>query len=96
MSTPARLPATEVQAALGSLAGWRLEDGHLRRDFEFADFVAAFGFMARAALVAERLGHHPDWRNVYNKLTVRLATHDVGGITAHDLELARAMNALFD
>ena len=94
-----RLTDTETAEALGRLnAGleepWRLVDGRLRKGFRFADFVGAFGFMTRAALVAERMDHHPDWRNVYNRVEVDLSTHDAGGLTALDFELARRMEDL--
>lgn len=74
--------------ALTRLDGWSVEDGRLHREFVFADFVEAFGFMASAALCAERRNHHPAWSNVYNRVTVDLWTHDVGGITMFDVELA--------
>ena len=74
--------------------GWEIVDGKLHRVFEFADFSEAFGFMARAALVAEKSDHHPEWRNVYKTVEVVLSTHDAGGVTARDIALARAMNAI--
>ena len=74
--------------------GWRVVDDKLRKKFVFADFVEAFGFMASAALVAERLNHHPEWSNVYNKLDVALTTHDAGGLTSSDVLLAEAMEDL--
>lgn len=89
-----RLDADHVRERLGSLPGWSLQDGKLYREYEFADFVEAFGFMARAALTAERMNHHPEWSNVYNRVTVRLTTHDAGGITDRDLKLAGALNDL--
>ena len=91
---PARLTPTEIRAALATLPAWSEQAGALRREFRFADFVAAFGFMTRVALVAERMQHHPDWHNVWNRVTVSLSTHDAGGITARDVELARAMEQL--
>jgi 4a-hydroxytetrahydrobiopterin dehydratase len=94
MTKAVRLTPAEITAALPSLAGWSHKDNTLQREFRFADFVAAFGFMAKAALVAERMNHHPDWRNVWNRVNVSLSTHDAGGITARDLELARAMSQL--
>jgi 4a-hydroxytetrahydrobiopterin dehydratase len=83
-------------AALAKLAGWSLVDGRdaIRKTFEFKDFNAAFGFMTRVALVAERIDHHPEWFNVYRKVDVTLSTHDAGGLTALDVELAAAMNAI--
>ncbi len=74
---------------------WSLREGKLHKEFRFADFVAAFGFMAQAALLAERQGHHPEWRNVYNRVSVELSTHEAGGVSARDFELAAAMEALF-
>lgn len=90
----ARLDEPEINAALSKLTQWRLQDGKLRRDFKFADFVAAFGFMAQAAIVAETMNHHPEWFNVYNRVTVDLTTHDAGGLTALDVELASRMDAI--
>src|SRR4051794_20170855 len=76
--------------------GWAVVDGRLHREFQFADFVEAFGFMASAALVAEKMDHHPDWSNVYNKVVVDLWSHDVRAITDRDRRLAERMNALAD
>jgi 4a-hydroxytetrahydrobiopterin dehydratase len=89
-----KLTETEIAAALEGLVGWSRDGDKLLREFRFPDFVAAFGFMAAAALIAERMNHHPEWFNVYGTVRVHLATHDAGGITRKDLELARAMNAL--
>jgi 4a-hydroxytetrahydrobiopterin dehydratase len=88
------LPADEITRRLAQLPGWQLSDGCLYRRFEFADFVRAFSFMSAAALVAEAKNHHPDWRNVYRTVEVRLSTHDAGGITELDFELAQKMNDL--
>jgi 4a-hydroxytetrahydrobiopterin dehydratase len=88
------LTADELDALLRDLPEWSLADGKLHREFAFADFVAAFGFMARAALVAERMNHHPEWSNVWNRVTVDLVTHSAGGITASDADLARALDEL--
>lgn len=93
------MSATEIEKRLAELnrAGqdaWTIEGGKLHREFRFADFVQAFAFMSGCALVAERLNHHPEWFNVYNRVRVDLTTHDAGGITEHDFELARAMNGL--
>ena len=89
-----KLSDAEVTAALEGLAGWSRDGDKLLREYRFPDFVAAFGFMAAAALVAERMNHHPEWFNVYGTVRVHLATHDAGGITSNDLELARAMDAI--
>ena len=90
----AKLSDADIATRLAATPGWSLANGKLHRDFKFDDFVAAFGFMARCALVAERMNHHPEWFNVYNKVNVDLATHDAGGITAKDFELAAAMSKL--
>jgi 4a-hydroxytetrahydrobiopterin dehydratase len=74
--------------------GWSIIDGRLHREFVFADFVEAFGFMARCALVAERMDHHPEWFNVYNRVTVDLWSHDAGTITERDVTLATRMGEL--
>jgi 4a-hydroxytetrahydrobiopterin dehydratase len=74
--------------------GWKEEDGKLVRRYQFADFVEAFAWMTAVALVAEKMDHHPDWTNVYNRVDVTLWTHDAGGITARDHELAAAMDRL--
>ena len=78
----------------GSRTPWRLVDGKLHKEFQFADFVAAFGFMAQVALVAERSNHHPEWFNVYRTVRVDLATHDVKGISERDFALADAMDKI--
>jgi 4a-hydroxytetrahydrobiopterin dehydratase len=71
-------------------------NGKLNRAFEVSDFVEAFGFMTKVALEAEKLNHHPEWRNVYNKLNIDLVTHDIGGISNYDIKLAGAINRLYD
>ena len=93
MSRPARIGAAE---ALERLPQWAAADGDrdaIQRTFRFADFNAAFGFMTRAAMMAEKLDHHPEWFNVYNRVEVTLTTHDAGGVTALDAELASLMDA---
>ena len=91
-----RLSIEARTAALAELAGWSEVSGReaIARTFTFRDFNEAFGFMTRVALVAERMNHHPEWRNVYNRVHVVLTTHDAAGVTALDLELAQAMNRL--
>jgi 4a-hydroxytetrahydrobiopterin dehydratase len=90
---PERLDVKQINAALQDLPAWRhdneAERNLLHRDFRFCDFNAAFGFMARVAMMAERLDHHPEWANVYNHVSVKLSTHDAGGITELDFRLAR-------
>jgi 4a-hydroxytetrahydrobiopterin dehydratase len=93
MSAPV-LPLTELESTLAQLDGWAVRDGKLHREFKFKSFVEAFGFMSSLALVAEAKGHHPEWRNVYNRVTIDLITHDSGGITMKDIDLARKANEL--
>lgn len=90
----AKLSQSDVGFALRELSGWSLVNGKLHRDYQFADFVHAFGFMATAALIIEKMGHHPEWLNVYNRLSVDLTTHDAGGITNKDVDLARELETL--
>ena len=91
-----RLSAEARKSALKALSGWTETPGReaIARTFVFKDFNEAFGFMARAALVAEKQDHHPEWRNVYKTVEVVLATHDAAGVTQLDVALARAMNAI--
>lgn len=86
------LTDSEIRAALTDLHGWRYEGGRLRAEFRFSDFAQAFGFMAHCAIHAEHLDHHPDWRNVYNRVEVELYTHDADSVTSRDLHLARLMS----
>lgn len=88
-----RLDDNALSAALTELPHWRLDDGKLHRELKFADFVAAFAFMTKVALVAERMNHHPEWFNVYGTVRVWLTTHDEGGISDKDLALARVIGA---
>jgi 4a-hydroxytetrahydrobiopterin dehydratase len=89
-----RLGEAEIEKALRELPGWRVEHGKLHREWRFADFNAAFGFMTRVALEAERMNHHPEWSNVWNRVVVDLVTHDAGGLTQADVKLAAAMEKL--
>jgi 4a-hydroxytetrahydrobiopterin dehydratase len=91
-----RLSAEARKSALQDLPGWTETPGReaIARSFTFKDFNEAFGFMCRAALVAEKNDHHPEWRNVYKTVEVVLATHDAGGVTALDIDLAKAMNTI--
>ena len=93
MPRPVRLTDAELRAAVETLPGWTLRDGKLHRTFRFADFSAAFGFMTQVALAAERADHHPEWSNVYNRVDIRLTTHDAGGLTQHDFALAAIADA---
>ena len=91
-----QLSQQEIREKLPQLEGWELanDDKAIRRQFRFMDFSEAFGFMSRAALAAEKLDHHPDWSNVYNRVEVVLTTHDTGGLTELDFKLAAAMDKL--
>src|SRR3954463_40406 len=91
-----RLSAEARKSALQGLSGGTEAPGReaIARTFTFKDFNEAFGFMSRAALVAEKADHHPEWRNVYKTVEVVLATHDAGGVTKRDVDLAKAMNAI--
>jgi 4a-hydroxytetrahydrobiopterin dehydratase len=90
------LSDTEKSTALAALPGWALVSGRdaITRTFVLRDFNEAFGFMARAALIAEKMDHHPEWFNVYRKVEVTLSTHDAGGLTELDIIFAKAMDAL--
>ena len=90
-----KLSSEEIQKEMKELTGWSLVNGKLHRDFEFTDFNQAFGFMTRAAMEIEKMNHHPEWFNVYNRLSVDLMTHDAGGITHNDINLAKILNSLF-
>jgi 4a-hydroxytetrahydrobiopterin dehydratase len=94
MAERKKLSTEEVRAALSSLAGWSEAKGFLHGEFLFSNFSEAFGFMSRVALVAEKLNHHPNWSNVYNRVTIDLQTHDLGGISSLDVEFARKVNEL--
>lgn len=90
----AKLPARARKAALKKLSGWapvRDRDA-IEKAFRFTDFAEAFGFMSRVALIAERMNHHPEWFNVYNQVRITLTTHDAGGVSARDIDLARAID----
>jgi 4a-hydroxytetrahydrobiopterin dehydratase len=96
MAKPKLLTADDRAAALAALPAWTPVEGRdaIARTFRFADFSAAFGFMTRVALVAETLNHHPEWSNVWNRVTVTLTTHDAAGLTALDVALAGHMDRL--
>ena len=93
MARPTRLSSQAIDEALADegLSGWAVVNAKLRREFKFDDFVSAFGFMTRSALVAEKMDHHPEWFNVYSRVVVDLMTHDADGLTKLDFALARAM-----
>ena len=89
-----KLSEEQIKKELANLPGWSILNGKLHKDFVFKDFIEAFGFMSTAALHIEKMNHHPEWFNVYNKIKVDLTTHDAGGITQNDINLARILNSL--
>ena len=88
-----KLTREELDSAVEALPGWNIVHGKLHREYKFPDFTHAFGFMATAATAIEKMNHHPEWFNVYNKVTVDLTTHDSGGITQKDVKLAKLLDA---
>jgi 4a-hydroxytetrahydrobiopterin dehydratase len=92
----ARMAKIGAAEALKQVSGWRAVDGRdaIAKEFKFKDFNAAFGFMTRVALYADKADHHPEWSNVYNKVEVTLSTHDAGGVTEKDVALAKFMDSL--
>ena len=90
-----KLSGDELQEELKALTNWEIVEESLQREFKFENFIEAFAFMTKLAFVAERLNHHPEWSNVYNKVKVRLTTHDVGGISHLDFDLAQAANRYY-
>lgn len=90
----AKMDEQEITAQLESLAGWAVVNEKLQRQFNFENFVGAWSFMSAVALLAESMDHHPEWSNVYGRVTINLTTHDAGGISHRDFELASAINAL--
>ena len=89
-----RLSQEEIEEELKNLPGWSVVNEKLHKEIEFESFNAAFGFMTRAAMEIEKMNHHPEWFNVYNRLVIDLMTHDAGGITRNDINLARILNSL--
>lgn len=90
----ARLNDAQLAAALDSLPGWTIVNGKLHREYEFPDFVHAFGFMATSAIAIEAMEHHPEWFNVWNRVVIDLTTHDLGGISSKDVLLAGRLEEL--
>ena len=89
-----RLSELEIEEELKQLSEWSVKNDKLHKEFKFDNFNQAFGFMTRAAMEMEKMNHHPEWFNVYNRITVELTTHDAGGITKNDVNLARILNTL--
>jgi 4a-hydroxytetrahydrobiopterin dehydratase len=88
------LSEADVTRELQTLPGWSLQGGKLHKQFTLPDFLRAFGFMTEVALIAQAMDHHPEWSNVYNRVLIDLVTHDLGGISTFDVELARRIEAL--
>ena len=89
-----KLSSESIANKLKNLKGWTVVNNKIHKEFEFDDFNQAFGFMTRAAMHIEKMNHHPEWFNVYNKIVVDLTTHDAGGITQNDINLAKILNSL--
>ena len=94
MTKPTRLNAAEIASLATTLPGWTVAEKTIHRAFRFADFSAAWAFMTRVALLAEKQDHHPDWSNSYNTVDITLSSHDAGGLTGRDVTLALAIDAL--
>ena len=90
-----KLSSESIDIELKNLKGWKVVNNKIHKEFEFDDFNQAFGFMTRAAMHIEKMNHHPEWFNVYNKIIVDLTTHDAGGITQKDIILAKILNSLY-
>ena len=89
-----KMPIEQINVSLKYLPNWKLKTGKLHREFKFKSFVQAFGFMTQVAMLAEQMNHHPEWSNVYNRVTIDLTTHEVGGISQRDIELAKKIGEL--
>jgi len=89
-----RLSQIDIDEHLKNLPGWSVVNEKLHKEFQFESFNQAFGFMTRAAMEIEKMNHHPEWFNVYNRITIELTTHDAGGITKNDVNLAKILNSL--
>ena len=89
-----KLSEKEIKEQVANLDGWKVVSGKINKTFEFEDFVQAFSFMTRVAMEAEKMNHHPEWFNVYNRVKIDLVTHDVGGISNYDIKLAKTIDRL--
>lgn len=89
-----RLSQIDIEEELKNLPGWSIINEKLHKEFQFVSFNQAFGFMTRSAMEIEKMNHHPEWFNVYNRITIELTTHDAGGITKNDVNLAKILNSL--
>lgn len=95
MSRPTKYSEQDITEHLEKILHWEVKSNALLREFKFKDFSQAFAFMTRVALAAEKMDHHPEWSNVYNRVNISLSTHDAGGITALDFTLAEKINSIF-
>ena len=84
----------EINSLIIDLSDWEIKDSHLTKQFSFSNFIEAFGFMSKVALMAESLNHHPEWSNVYSSVTISLTSHDLGGLSQLDVQLANQINSL--
>ncbi|MFY0643831.1 MAG: 4a-hydroxytetrahydrobiopterin dehydratase [Bacteroidia bacterium] len=91
-----KLTEQEIQSHLSALTAWSIEGEFIKREFRFSNFIEAFGFMSKVAILAEKMNHHPNWSNVYNSVEISLSTHDAGGLTELDFKLASAIDQLLD
>ncbi|HEX7207483.1 MAG TPA: 4a-hydroxytetrahydrobiopterin dehydratase [Nitrososphaeraceae archaeon] len=89
-----KLTDKEIESEVNKIPGWKVVNGKLSKSFEFKDFIEAFSFMTRVAMHAEKMNHHPEWFNVYNKVNIDLVTHDLNGISNYDMKLANAINKI--
>ena len=89
-----KMNSQKIEAGLTEVLGWELKNGKLHRQLRFKNFVQAWGFMAQVAILAERMNHHPEWSNVYSQVTIDLTTHEVGGISQRDFDLAKQINGV--
>ena len=91
-----KMTAQQIEAIISNLSGWTIAHDKLHREFKFKDFVQAWGFMTQVAILAERANHHPEWKNVYNHVSINLITHEADGISQRDFYLAQEINEIFD
>lgn len=89
-----KMTQEQIQTGLKELSGWELKDDKLHREIKFKDFVQAFGFMTQVAILAQEMDHHPEWSNVYSRVTIDLTTHEASGISSRDFELARKIDQI--
>lgn len=89
-----KLTDKEIESEVNKMPGWKVVNGKLSKSFEFKDFIEAFSFMTSVAMHAEKMNHHPEWFNVYNKVNIDLVTHDLNGISNYDMKLANAINKI--